>query len=54
MAKELFIVDKDYYFVDEQTGEIFKVIVQKQITPTPEIVAQAIKQVHELKKAKGE
>jgi hypothetical protein len=54
MAKELFIGGNEYYFVDEDTGEIFKVNVEKQIHPTAEIVAQAIKQVHELKKAKGE
>jgi hypothetical protein len=43
MAKELFNVDDVLYFLDEDSGKIFKVDVKEQISPSPKVIAAAIK-----------
>jgi hypothetical protein len=54
MAKQIIVKDGKYYFFDESTGEIYEVILQRQITADPALLKELVRQVYELKKAKGE
>ena len=42
MAKELFVFNGDYYYLDDATGEIVKVIPEKVINPKPELIKAAL------------
>ena len=54
MAKQIIVKDGKYYCFDESTGEIYEVILQRQITADPALLKELVRQVCGLKRAKGE
>jgi hypothetical protein len=42
MAKELFEYNGDYYYFDDATGKIIRVVLKEDVTITPELMKAAI------------